>query len=360
MNAWRFDWVTTWSEVWAPDHLEQWRSAFDPGVAAARTPFQHPAIVRAWVDAVGQERIRPFMMHARHPDGRRAFLPMVCEAHHARLLRPAGGTLFDYGAPVVLPSDGPARLDTAFWAGLEAELMSRAGDRFDAVFLGNLRLTGADAPAGAGWEQTDVAPFLQLDRHYDFEAWQATRGKRFRRSVRRSLRMAEQAGPLVFTARSPTDQAGALADVPRLMVLLRARHGDAFSDEPLQTFLKNLTGEPLAEGVVLWSHLSIGDRPACYEIGFRLDGVLYAYQGAFEPELSELSPGSLMHWRCIEWAFAEGITRYDLLRGDEAYKARWTDGEVARLVGRRLSRHRAAGPLRRALRGIRRRLRRIW
>lgn len=313
-------------------------------------------MVRAWVDAVGQARLRPCVLHAHHPDGRRVLWPLMREGRIVRTLRPAGGGIFDYGTPVVLAGEGPARLGPAFWAGLEAELASRAGDWFDIAVLGNLRLTGDTPPPDKGWEPAGVAPFLRLDRHADFDAWLAARSKGFRKSLRRRWRLAESAGPVHVRVCGPADRAVALADVPRMVELMRARHGAALPTAPFHAFLGNLAGAPLAEGLVVWSRLTIDGRPASHEVDFQLDGVIHAYQGTFEPELAELSPGSLLQWRCIERAFAEGLACFDLLLGGEAYKAHWTDGDTARLVARRIASARVSSRMRQALHRIRRRL----
>jgi len=47
------------------------------------------------------------------------------------------------------------------------------------------------------------------------------------------------------------------------------------------------------------------------------------YIGGFDPDVSALSPGTLLVGHAIEQAQQEGAAAFDFLRGEEAYKARW-------------------------------------
>ena len=49
----------------------------------------------------------------------------------------------------------------------------------------------------------------------------------------------------------------------------------------------------------------------------------YAYLGGFDPALKKLSPGTACMAFAMEQAIREGITEWDLLRGEELYKFLW-------------------------------------
>jgi CelD/BcsL family acetyltransferase involved in cellulose biosynthesis len=49
------------------------------------------------------------------------------------------------------------------------------------------------------------------------------------------------------------------------------------------------------------------------------------YQMGWAPDCPIESPGVILLSHSIEQAIAEGLRRYDFLRGDEAYKFRWTN-----------------------------------
>ena len=90
------------------------------GLAHA-SPFVHPALVRAWLEAKGGEAsFQPCFLWATHPSGQELFWPLVVVAGGWRhgfvrrllpvgaALRPfrPGGTLYDYHEPAVAPSAG--------------------------------------------------------------------------------------------------------------------------------------------------------------------------------------------------------------------------------------------------------------
>ena len=57
-----------------------------------------------------------------------------------------------------------------------------------------------------------------------------------------------------------------------------------------------------------------------------LIGDRYAYyQSGFDPAYGRLSIGQFMHAKMIKNAIAEGAGEYDMLLGDEGYKASFTD-----------------------------------
>jgi CelD/BcsL family acetyltransferase involved in cellulose biosynthesis len=53
----------------------------------------------------------------------------------------------------------------------------------------------------------------------------------------------------------------------------------------------------------------------------------------FDPEWRRYAPGTLLTRAAIERAFEQGMTRYDFLGGEDAYKLDWTDavGERVRI-----------------------------
>jgi CelD/BcsL family acetyltransferase involved in cellulose biosynthesis len=67
---------------------------------------------------------------------------------------------------------------------------------------------------------------------------------------------------------------------------------------------------------------------------FACRGRGYYYAGGFNPELSRLSPGTVLTGYAIEDALLAGATTFDFLRGDEPYKYAW--GATNRTNHRRL------------------------
>jgi CelD/BcsL family acetyltransferase involved in cellulose biosynthesis len=91
-----------------------------------------------------------------------------------------------------------------------------------------------------------------------------------------------------------------------------------FLDGPMEDFFSALAGQP---GWAV-SEMTVGGDTAASFFGFREPDAYYLYNSAFDPHYREVSPGIVALYLLIEELVNEGCRRIDLLKGDEAYKAR--------------------------------------
>jgi CelD/BcsL family acetyltransferase involved in cellulose biosynthesis len=71
---------------------------------------------------------------------------------------------------------------------------------------------------------------------------------------------------------------------------------------------------------------------------------VFSYNGSYRAELAKPSPGTVLTAEVIRAACERGKTEYDMLRGEEEYKRRWSDKYRAELqlvftAGRPWARH---------------------
>jgi CelD/BcsL family acetyltransferase involved in cellulose biosynthesis len=64
------------------------------------------------------------------------------------------------------------------------------------------------------------------------------------------------------------------------------------------------------------------DRAAASLVSFSDDQGIYLYNSSYDPHLAEASPGIAIVGTLIEQAIAEGLPRFDFLKGAETYKFR--------------------------------------
>jgi CelD/BcsL family acetyltransferase involved in cellulose biosynthesis len=135
-----------------------------------------------------------------------------------------------------------------------------------------------------------------------------------------------------------------------------AGHPGCFSKPTFAAFHADVARRFLAEGRLRLHRLEVDGRPVAAEYHFSGRDAVFAYQSGVEPEARDLEPGRVAAIAVIRGAIADGFRHYDLLRGDEPYKAHWrgepTPTEFVRLVARRPS-SRLRFALRRTARGIR-------
>ncbi|MBI1265732.1 MAG: GNAT family N-acetyltransferase [Alphaproteobacteria bacterium] len=87
-------------------------------------------------------------------------------------------------------------------------------------------------------------------------------------------------------------------------------------------------------GVV--ASLYLGDELAAVEMGMAAVGVYHSWFPAYDPRFAAVSPGLLLLHGVLENAASLGVARIDLGRGEQAYKAYYTDYEIPLSTGRAL------------------------
>jgi CelD/BcsL family acetyltransferase involved in cellulose biosynthesis len=96
-----------------------------------------------------------------------------------------------------------------------------------------------------------------------------------------------------------------------------------FASPTWAAFHGDVAQQLLAEDRLRLSLLELDGRPIAAEYHLAGGRTTYAYQGGVDPDRLNDEPGQLSTICCIKRAIAEGHTQFDLLRGDEAYKAHW-------------------------------------
>jgi biotin carboxylase/CelD/BcsL family acetyltransferase involved in cellulose biosynthesis len=170
-------------------------------------------------------------------------------------------------------------------------------------------------------EKRFVCPFADVSAGYD--AWLASRSRAFREHIRRVRRRADGQG--VRVAR--LDPAATALDVAAAFLdLHQARFGerslfvrDAAARAFVQCALPALfaAGDALLFGV--WKEQELVGLNVCMR---GADSLGY-WNAGFRAEAANLSPGTLMLDAGLREACVLGLAEFDLLRGEEAYKAKW-------------------------------------
>ncbi len=95
-----------------------------------------------------------------------------------------------------------------------------------------------------------------------------------------------------------------------------------FASPRFERFLREAGDRLLGAGQLqlVWLELD-GKTPLAAEFDLLGRGVVYGYQSGVDPEAMEHEPGNLLMIVLLRWAIGQGYRGYDLLRGDEPYKA---------------------------------------
>ena len=355
------------------------RSTWD--ALAERTPWATPfsgwAFQQAWWDAYGDNAheetlvlvdrdaapgadpvaIVPLMHRHEVEPGDALIHTTMRHGDGARLtpVAPTDTAVFfgaSYHADYATILAAPADLSSV--AAALADYLAEPAERrpWDVVDLRRLRCgdPAADALAAAlgareiaeGWtlnvEREDVCPVVMLPASADMEAYLATLGKKERHEIRRKVRRAEAVGEILLE-----DSLDPLGELESFIDLHQKRWGadGLFPDTPggaqSRVLFRRLFELHGPDGPLRLAFLSVGGRRIAAGIHFETpDGSLY-YNAGVDPDARDLSPGVLMVYAYVRHALLTGLTRLDLLRGNEPYKYEWgaKDEPIQRILVRR-------------------------
>jgi hypothetical protein len=96
-----------------------------------------------------------------------------------------------------------------------------------------------------------------------------------------------------------------------------------FASRTWAAFHWDVAQKLLAESRLRLSVLELDGQPIAAEYHLAGARAIYAYQGGVEPQRLDDEPGQLSTLCTIKQAIAHGHAQFDLLRGDEPYKAHW-------------------------------------
>jgi CelD/BcsL family acetyltransferase involved in cellulose biosynthesis len=166
-------------------------------------------------------------------------------------------------------------------------------------------------PIGAPWSE-------MLGRRSRF-----TRGT-FRKTQSRLNRLSTQ-GLRVRIIENPRQEPGLLE---RMVVLEAQKHVRGQLSPPFvgkyPEVFRSLFDTLGPRGWFSIALMELGDRLLAYHLCFRCGQELWDYSTAYDHSFARLSPGTMLVPAIIDYGFAHGFRKWDLLRGEEPYKARWT------------------------------------
>lgn len=198
--------------------------------------------------------------------------------------------------------------------------------RLPGVSVAHDRWRAAPAPVRQVREHTEPAYRLDLAAvRGEGRPYLDTLGAQTRASVRRSLRLYEERGPLTLAmAASVTEGLEFLARLKHFHQaawLARGRPG-AFANPLFEAFHRRLVSAALPTGQVQLLRLMAGSDEVGYLYNFVHGGQVLSYQSGFHFGLTDRNhhPGLVTHALAVQKALDDGLQGYDFLCGEARYK----------------------------------------
>ena len=158
----------------------------------------------------------------------------------------------------------------------------------------------------------------------DWEQYVASLGRNLRRGLRRLERNVFDAGRAVLRSPTGLDELAQAMDV--LVELHQQRwttlgEPGCFASPRFLAFYHDVVPAMQRLGQLQFHWLELDGKAVAAKYGLIGDGVMYAYQGGVDPAAIEFEPGKLILSAVLQEAIGLGYRAFDLLRGDEPYKA---------------------------------------
>ena len=292
--------------------------------AHAEHPFQEFGWSSAWLRTFGANRnLHPHIAILSEGPRLLALLPLMVRSKAGlRILEWLAGRESDFCDALVHPSIDRSTAIRDLWQCLSSE------GAFDVARLSHVR-----ADAGIAELLHETAPWVATTEEDLFlplptggsVSWLSGLNKGLRSDIRQRTRRMEKLGFHFSICDSRVSLDRALdAVIKQKQAWARSRGVWSFITAPAgPAFLREMAYNLFASGTLHLSFLHSGAQIAAAHLGFLRGGCLYYYMPTFDRSLGNHGFGSVLQERLIMWACDNGVRRFDMLLGAEAYKARF-------------------------------------
>lgn len=319
MDTWDFQWVTSWDMVMHPDFLAQWSDYFKN--AHAPTVFSHPKMAKAWIETYRNIRNMEPLFCIAHGKGTTVYYPLVVWKRnwkhlYQKTIVPVGYSDFDYNEPLVVGDRD--HFDMGFFLEELVHCFQRENIRYDAIHLSGI--TQVFSTAAFSRSSGEICPYLHLDKELQTEVFLKSFKAKLLRNIRRSERRLGEKGILEHKVLG--NERELINELEKALEHHQKRWPKAYKAPHLHV---NLVLAAHSEGLLYFSALRLNGKSIGWILAFRDASVFYGYLMAFDNQFFTYSPNKIMLLESVKWAKESQLETFDFLRGDEAYKDKWTN-----------------------------------
>jgi CelD/BcsL family acetyltransferase involved in cellulose biosynthesis len=281
------------------------------------TPFQHPEWIIAWAEAFSPDRVR--VIEVRRENTLVGLAPLLIYPRDGdHVLAFMAGGVSDYLDIVVDPE-------------YETEVVSALFNTFSGLDRWTI-LDLTDLPSSSVLHRAVPGLLASPHDHCSSVFLPATVSellqsfsKRQRANIRQSHSRIERAGGGSIEMATAETLPEFLEDLFRLHTS-RWRQGaqpGVLADEKVKTFHRKAAPGLLSQDILRVYRLRLAARTIAVVYTLVRNSTMFCYLQGYDPEFADLSPGTFLMFSAMEDAIRSGLKKFDMLRGDEAYKQHW-------------------------------------
>jgi CelD/BcsL family acetyltransferase involved in cellulose biosynthesis len=168
------------------------------------------------------------------------------------------------------------------------------------------------------------SPFVPI--RGSFEEYLERLGNKRSKELRRHRRQLEELGAVTFAVEDGRD---GLDELLREGFRVEASgwkgtHGTAIQSRPeTLRFYTDIARWAAQRGWLRLGFLRLGEEAIAFELMLEAEGILYDVKPGYDEGYRRYSPGHLLNWGIIEYAFSSGARSYEFLGADEPGKLVW-------------------------------------
>ena len=242
------------------------------------------------------------------------------------------GTAHESSDFLDVPQRDPARSDllpllvTHAHQRVEADRICFANLADDSPVLSRVRALATERGLQVAQYRTHTCPYVPIAGTW--ADYLASRGSSFRQTLgRRTRRFFERPGASFDYVTDASELPAALDDVFTLHRRRFAQKGarTRFVVDRRGAFHATLSRLMLDRGALRLFRLRVEGRTVATLYCFEQAARLFYFQGGIDPDWQRESVGTVLMGQVVKYAFDRGLVAFELLRGNEPYKLRWTD-----------------------------------
>jgi len=215
-----------------------------------------------------------------------------------------------------------------FWEAVLDHLASPNAPEWDSVELFNLlenspsleSLSAAAKKIGLEYLEEKLQPAPSIPLPGDFETYLENLDGRYRRELVRKIRNAQRYFIPVQIERVEGKDELAQAMEDFFAMMLEEPEKARFLTAPMRVQMLEIVQAAADHGWLDLRFLLVGRERAAGYLNFIYGNQVWVYNSARAGKFSSISPGIALMGMLIEEAIQDGLTAFDLMRGDEDYK----------------------------------------
>ena len=290
--------------------------------------FITPEWYRAWARHYGDDATTAIVAVRDAGGTLRGVLPLaVSGGGRTRRWGFGGANLGDLFSPACAPGDETEVARAAADALADAAVVVLDNVEADAAWVSALAGPSGGRGLAVSAYRDNSLPRIDLEAG-GWDEYMAGRSRNLRSQIRRKTRALERDHGLGLRL---ADAATLDADLETFFRLHEARWenrgGSGSLNERTRAFHGDFAAAALERGWLrLWT-LELEEEPAASWYGWSIGGAYCYYLAGFDPRFGDLSVGFVLLAHTIRAAADEGCATYELLLGEESYKARFATAE---------------------------------